>query len=66
MVDITIKGSQQDLLLTIYNILGEVMGTATINGYVELNVSDFPNGLYQIKMVNLQGKEYFTRLIVTK
>jgi hypothetical protein len=66
IVDITVKGSKEDILLTVYNTLGELMGTAKINGYVELNVADFPNGLYQIKCVNSQGVEYQTRLVVTK
>ncbi len=66
IVDITIKGSREDLLLIVYNILGEVMGTTTVNGYIELNVGDFPNGLYQIKCVNSQGIEFQTRLVVTK
>ena len=66
IVDITIKGSDEDLLLTIYNMLGETMGTATVNNYVELNVSDFPNGLYQVKLTKSNGTEYHTRLIVTK
>jgi len=66
IVDVTIKGSRQDMQLIVYNMLGEVMGTAMVNGFVELDVAGFPNGVYQLAFTNLAGEKYTTRIVVNK
>lgn len=65
-VDIVVKGSKDNVLMTVYNSLGEVMGVAEINHYVQFNVSEFPNGVYQLQFITADGAKYTTRLIVTK
>jgi hypothetical protein len=66
IVDITIENSQEDLLLTVYNHLGELIGNAIINNYVELDVSDFVSGIYFIKFSNTEGLVLTKKLIVTR
>jgi hypothetical protein len=66
IVDITIKNSLEDLIITIYNTAGQLLGSASINNYVELNVSDFPNGVYLVKFSNGADILHQQRLIISR
>lgn len=65
-VKITATGEQQDMLLTIYNTLGQIMGTSQVNRYVELNLSDFENGVYQLVIINSKGDKFSQHLVIAK
>ena len=66
LVDILIKGSKEDLQMTIYNNMGQIVGQATVNNYIELDVSSFNSGIYQVCFIATNGNTFNSRLIVTK
>jgi hypothetical protein len=65
-IKITVTGRQKSGVVTVYNTLGEVMGEALVNGFVELDISAFPNGVYQLTFTTLAGEKYNTRLVKSK
>ncbi|MBL0310526.1 MAG: T9SS type A sorting domain-containing protein [Bacteroidetes bacterium] len=65
-VDIVIKGSKEDLRMMVYNNLGEIVGNAVVNHYVEFDVSNFTNGVYQVCFISPNGTVSSSRLVVAK
>ncbi|MBL0310529.1 MAG: T9SS type A sorting domain-containing protein [Bacteroidetes bacterium] len=65
-VDIVIKGSKEDLRMMVYNNLGEIVGNAVVNHYVEFDVSNFTNGVYQVCFISPNGTVSSSRLVVAR
>jgi len=65
-VDIVIKGSQENMLLTITNNVGEVISQSEVNHYVTMGVSDLPNGLYYLTFLANTGEQIVSKLIIAK
>jgi len=65
-VDIVIKGSQENMLLTITNNVGEVVSQSEVNHYVTVGVSDLPNGLYYLTFIANTREQIVSKLIIAK
>lgn len=65
-VKITITGNKEPLQMVVYNTLGEILNTGMLNKETQLDVSNYPNGLYQVVLSNYSGKQYHTHFVVAK
>lgn len=65
-VDIVIKGTEEDVLLTMYNTMGQVVEQKNVNHYIEMQVSGLANGVYTIVFTHKDGNSITERLIVNK
>jgi hypothetical protein len=65
-VDIVIKGSQENMRLTITNNVGEVISQSEVNHYVTIDVSQLPNGIYFLSFLPSSGDQITSKLIIAK
>jgi hypothetical protein len=66
VVRITVSGGTGLLQLVIYNAVGQVVKQTVISGFVELDVSDLPNGIYQVNAGSYTGKLYRAQFVVVR
>ncbi len=66
VVKITIADNREQLQLVIYNAVGQVVKQTIISGYLLLDVSDLPNGIYHIITGGDTGKLYKARFVVAR
>ncbi len=66
VVKITIADNREQLQLVIYNSVGQVAKQTVISGYLLLDVSDLPNGIYHIIAGGDTGKLYKARFVVAR
>lgn len=64
IVDIIIKRSEEALKMEVFNPLGQLIGSAFVNNYVELNVTRWEKGAYLVRFSDSTGARHHSRLIV--
>ncbi|HRG90971.1 MAG TPA: T9SS type A sorting domain-containing protein [Chitinophagales bacterium] len=66
VVKITIADNPEQLQLVIYNSVGQVVKQTVISGYLLLDISDLPNGIYHIKAGEDAGKLNKAHFVVAR
>lgn len=64
LVDIAIKGKQENALIEVFNSLGQLMVSTAVSNHIQLKVSGWDKGVYLVRVTDPKGKQDHTRLIV--